>query len=102
MNTENCALVTGIANPVPFIEHLTNKGFKLPHLKFPDHHGFKDKELDELDRYKSILTTEKDFMRLKDSKLKKKLYYLPIKTVIINEAEEFEACIKNYVNKKEV
>ncbi|MFV8224838.1 tetraacyldisaccharide 4'-kinase [Christiangramia aquimixticola] len=102
MKQENYAIVTGIANPAPFIDHLKKAGLELPHLKFPDHHIFTENELSQLDKYEGILTTEKDFMRLKDSRLKGKLYYLPIKTEIIDNAEQFDSAIKDYVNKNEV
>ncbi len=56
-------VVTGIANPNPFIEHLQQRGIKVNHLKFSDHHRFTASELASLDKEKLILTTEKDYVR---------------------------------------
>ena len=93
-------LVTGIANPDPLISYLKAKKIGFQHLKFPDHHCFSDKELQDLNSYDHILTTEKDYMRLKNTRLREKLYYLPIRTELIDRADEFEQAIKTFVNKK--
>ena len=94
INFENFVLVTGIAKPKPLIEYLNNAGIILPHKKFPDHHNFSEKEIQELSKFFKILTTEKDYMRLKDSFPKEKLYYLPIQTKILQNAEGFNALLK--------
>lgn len=72
---ENVLLVTGIANPTPLIQHL-EKQTKITHLKFSDHHNFTASDIQQIhekfDIFASqnalILTTEKDFMRLKGFK----------------------------------
>ena len=80
-------LVTGIANPKPLIEFLRKEGLNFEIKSFPDHHNFSTLELEKLEKYKLILTTEKDFMRLQSLSVKTEIYYLPIKTVILNDAE---------------
>lgn len=71
-------LVTGIANSKPLIDHLKEKHKTFEHLKFPDHHNFTEKEIDNLNSLdKPILTTEKDFTRL-DRKIQNKMFYIPI------------------------
>ncbi|RRQ47772.1 tetraacyldisaccharide 4'-kinase [Maribacter algicola] len=58
-------LVTGIANPAPLILHLKSQGFTFEHLAFKDHHFFTQKEIGFLSKKELIVTTEKDYMRLK-------------------------------------
>lgn len=82
-------LVTGIANPKPLVEFLTSEGYNFKHKKFPDHHNFSEAEISALKREEIILTTEKDFMRLKEPLGKFAMYYLPIKTKILNRQEGF-------------
>ncbi len=82
-------LVTGIANPQPFLDFLRSKNFHFEHLKYPDHHYFSDMELDVLSKKEIILTTEKDFMRLQHRLMKHALFYLPIVPIILREQEEF-------------
>lgn len=69
---ENCILLTGIANPLPLFEHLKNEYTEVKQLSFPDHHFFKEKDLQKLlvlknanvENKQLIITTEKDFVRL--------------------------------------
>ncbi|MDX1762091.1 MAG: tetraacyldisaccharide 4'-kinase [Christiangramia sp.] len=94
-------LVTGIANPAPLIQHLKRKGIDLKHYKFPDHHSFSDNEINLLNKEKKILTTEKDFMRLKDKLPAEKIYYLPIEVHFLNNGEKrFQQKIEDFLNKK--
>tara|TARA_R110002072_G_scaffold124085_1_gene259512 strand:+ start:29280 stop:30293 length:1014 start_codon:yes stop_codon:yes gene_type:complete len=82
-------LVTGIANPKPLVNFLDRNHFSFEHLKFGDHHDFSNSEIEKLKKKEIILTTEKDFMRLQPKLGKYALYYLPIKTHILNEQEGF-------------
>ena len=47
---------------------------------------------------KLIITTEKDYVRLKNYQLKS-LFYLPIKTRFISEGNNFDKTILDYVGK---
>lgn len=58
-------LVTGIANPLPLLTYLKKEGIVFDHMKFDDHHFFTKKELTILKEKDCILTTEKDYVRLK-------------------------------------
>jgi len=95
-------LVTGIANPEPLKEYLSSKSIKYKHIKFPDHHDFSKIDVDKIKKAfkeitsdkKLILTTEKDFVRLKDSL---EICYLKIKTSFINGQSDFDTIVKNYV-----
>ncbi len=59
-------LVTGIADPGPLVSFLTERGISFEHLSFKDHHSFTANEVSMLNDKENILTTEKDYMRLKD------------------------------------
>lgn len=91
-------IITGIAKPFPFISYLKKENDLV--LEFPDHHNFTDKEINkikELANTKAIITTEKDFMRLKGRLSKEQLFYLPIKSEILNNAQALDSIILNYV-----
>ena len=90
-------VVSGIANPKQFIDFLNENELIFQHLDFPDHHSFTHKEIQTLERSKYILTTEKDYVRLKQfDSLKEKVFYLPIEFKI-DKAKEFEEIIRNFV-----
>lgn len=99
-------LITGIANPKPLVKHLSKFTTRFKHLKFKDHHNFTEadiktisQEYQKMGEYKLILTTEKDFVRLKNfDYLRDLIYYWPI-NVIIDEKEEFNQMILDYVTK---
>lgn len=99
-------LITGIANPKPLLEHLSKFSNRVKHLKFRDHHNFTDSDIKniiseykKLGEYKLILTTEKDYVRLKTfDYLREHIYYWPI-NVIIDRKEEFDRCILDYISK---
>nr|WP_321222160.1 tetraacyldisaccharide 4'-kinase [uncultured Psychroserpens sp.] len=92
------SLVTGIANPQPLVDYLTFKSINFEHLRYSDHHVFTNAEIDELKQKEFILTTEKDFVRLKDDfrSQTSKLWYLPI-SFKINDESEFDTQILSFV-----
>jgi len=100
----NVLLVTGIANANPLIKFLKNKEIQLKHLKYADHYNFSksDKrniifEFDKIHANKKIiLTTEKDYVR-GFSNINKSIYYLPIRTEFLENGEDFNKLILNYV-----
>ena len=82
-------LVTGIAKPQPLVDFLNAQGFDFEHLRFPDHHRFSDADIKKIESKDLVLTSEKDFVRLKDRTEKFALYYLPIGLQVLNEQEPF-------------
>ncbi|WP_461534079.1 tetraacyldisaccharide 4'-kinase [Sinomicrobium sp.] len=94
------SLVTGIANPVPLLEFLTEGGYDFEHLEYPDHHNFSKRELQNLAEKELILTTEKDFMRLEGHL--NNLFYIGIRTEFLFGAQrEFDHLIADYVERGE-
>lgn len=90
-------LVTGIANSKPLVKFLKDRSLKFEHLNFKDHHEFSQQDISELNKKELIITTEKDFMRLKQHEsLTDKLFYLPIE-VVIDDDLKFNKLIGNFV-----
>lgn len=92
-------LLAGIAKPKPFFEYLqTGKDVE---MKFKDHHHFTDEEIERIQTLannKIIVTTEKDYVRLKDKQINK-LYYLPMESKFVLKGDDFDNQILNYVRK---
>jgi len=93
-------VVTGIANPRPLLKYLRKNEIAFNHLNFPDHHNFTDKEIKKLQSLSEIITTEKDYMRLKDRLPADKLFYLPIQVHILKNREQFNSQVLSFINKK--
>lgn len=94
------ALLTGIAKPLPLHAHL-QKRFKISqHFSYGDHHTFRESEIREVDNYLrsrnlALLTTEKDFARLRKwfhILDKQQVYAVPVATQF--EAQEKAAFLK--------
>lgn len=96
-NTDK-VLLAGIAKPKPFFDYLKGKNNEL--LEFPDHHHFTKKDINEINNKAKntlIITTEKDFVRLKSHHLRAPLFYLPIKSSFVSDSGNFDNTILNYV-----
>ncbi len=89
-------LVTGIANAAPLVQYLRSLGHKFEHLEFPDHHEFSKQELDKISSKSIVLTTEKDFSRLKTLN-HDALYYLPI-TTKMDSQDRFDHLVKEFID----
>jgi tetraacyldisaccharide 4'-kinase len=102
-------VITGIANPLPMITYLKEYAEDVYHFPFEDHHEFIPKELEDIQHYyeqlakphKIIVTTEKDFMRLKSASLQSivvqmNLYVLPVEVSFKDKEEEFNQLILKY------
>jgi len=88
-------LVTGIANPTPLISYLKKEGLVFEHLQYPDHYNFRKNDIEKLEQLEFILTTEKDFMRLKNQLSSENLFYIPIEIEILNNANSFKKLIND-------
>ncbi|MXV38476.1 tetraacyldisaccharide 4'-kinase [Flavobacteriaceae bacterium Ap0902] len=102
----NVLLITGIAHAKPFINFCKIQFKQVNHLNYPDHYNFKPNDIEqigevykEMEGPKLILTTEKDYMRLKQEyAIIENLYYLPI-SVEVDDADTFNQIILDYVTK---
>ncbi|RXR29406.1 tetraacyldisaccharide 4'-kinase [Flavobacterium piscinae] len=97
LNTDKL-LVAGIAKPQPFFNHLQDGNDE--ELEFPDHHDFTESDIQTIQKKsknKPIITTEKDFVRLKGRINPAQLFYLPIQSIFLSNGENFNQQINNYV-----
>ncbi|OYQ38358.1 tetraacyldisaccharide 4'-kinase [Flavobacterium cyanobacteriorum] len=93
-------LVAGIAKPEPFFSFLKNDTDHC--LTYPDHHNFTASDIEAIinkSDNRIIITTEKDYTRLKGSLPADKLFYLPIKSSFVKDAGDFDKTILEYVGK---
>jgi tetraacyldisaccharide 4'-kinase len=91
-------LIAGIAKPAPFFAYLHSENDEK--IIYPDHHHFTENDciaIKNKAKNKLIITTEKDFVRLKDSIPSEQLFYLPIRSSFLLESENFDKTILNYV-----
>lgn len=98
INNKSKILLAGIAKPEPFFNYLRAENDEL--LAFPDHHHFSESDIliiKNKAKDKIIITTEKDFVRLKTEILAEQLYYLPIKSKFVNQQAIFDKTILDYV-----
>ena len=90
-------LVTGIAFPQRIEEFMSSNKFYFEHLCYDDHHNFSEKEIKEIAKksckFDGIITTEKDWMRLRDNNLHQKtkteIYRLQIEVKLIHSYDVF-------------
>lgn len=98
IQSTNKLLLAGIGKPEPFFAHLKNSNDQC--LTFPDHHHFSENDIQEIKnkaKNNIIITTEKDFVRLKGSLPSEQLFYLPIQSKFLSKGTAFDQKIKNYV-----
>ena len=98
---ENILAFAGIGNPENFFDLLKENNIKVKkQISFPDHYNYSKKELDKLLKISKesnlkLLTTEKDFFRIKHFNITD-INYITIKLKIINE-ELFEKELKRHL-----
>jgi tetraacyldisaccharide 4'-kinase len=94
-------LLAGIAKPKPFFTYLNADQASC--LTYPDHHDFTAKDILDIKskaENKIIVTTEKDYVRLKDSLPEEQLFYLPIQSNFLSKKAQFDQTILNFVAAK--
>ncbi len=112
LKDHNVLLLTGIASPKQMEHDLKPAVKSLTNLSFGDHHRFKGKDIDRINKTfesmpepRIIITTEKDAVRLRETdglyeKVKESMYELPIKVSFMLEQEDnFNEKIISYVRK---
>jgi len=80
-------LVTGIADAKPLVAYLMDLGINIAHLEYKDHHFFTSSEIALFNSSAFVLTTEKDYVRLKGKV--KNLFYISVKHGFMNEDKAF-------------
>lgn len=111
--TRKVLLFTGIANPQPLEDYLRSKGYEIVlHRKFGDHHAYTESEMRDLAGFYRqivreegpvrILTTQKDYSRLKDTPAfayfcSLPLSYVPVRvSFLFGGREEFDRDIRSF------
>lgn len=97
---EEKVLVAGIAKPDLFFDFLGYQNDEK--LAFPDHHDFNEDDIKKIlavANNRKIVTTEKDYVRLKGKIPNEQLYYLPIQSRLIQNETNFNTKILDYVGK---
>lgn len=104
---DKALVVTGIGNPKPFV-HRVAQSKEVAHLNFGDHHAFNSSDIKQIhqkiDTFANglcaVITTEKDYMRLKNEKLNAfshgTWFYWPIR-INMREEEKLKQYILDYV-----
>lgn len=104
-------VVTGVANPKPFLRYIRRHRVKATLRRFPDHHNFSAEDMEQIAKAyealpgqkKYILTTEKDAVRLFNSPyfphaLKPSVFYVPIKVEFIDyDGNDFTATLEKTI-----
>ncbi len=103
-------VVTGIAQPEPFVLHVRSLFGQVEHIAFADHHAFTRADIERLAGLfgsfaagpRTLVTTEKDAARLRPLIAGGPLESLPLavigmRTVILNEPERFADLIRHHV-----
>jgi tetraacyldisaccharide 4'-kinase len=83
---EKICLVTGIADPGPLLAFLEKEGISYGHLRYGDHHFFTKKELETINGKGPVLTTEKDYVRLKGKV--DDLYYIGVSHLFLGDGKQ--------------
>ena len=125
-SVRDIVVLTGIAHPEPFLNHLckdakfcisttAEKLNVVKHYAFPDHHSFTEKEIqsiynqhfDNIGEGCVLVTTEKDWMRLRSEHIINIVSLLPVFLIRVdvdflteNQRDSFNQIVKDHVRRK--
>ncbi len=100
--THQIILVSGIANSSYLQAHVSDHYQLVAHIKYEDHHAYSEEDIRSIELQAasgiSILTTEKDMVKLITERFKALLnqgnwFYLPIETIFLENGSEFDKMI---------
>jgi tetraacyldisaccharide 4'-kinase len=98
-------VVAGIANPKPMFEYIQTQHPDAELMQFADHHVFGKRDIQRIlkaaQQFACVVTTEKDYMRMKQTslvdELGDKLIVLPMRTNLGEDKEAFDRAVMLYV-----
>ena len=104
--SDKLLLVSGISNALPFEHHITQNHKVIKHFHFRDHHAYSASDIEKISRFVkqhpdvSVLTTEKDKVKLEAAEFSLRtkllpLFYLPIEVKFIKNGEDFDEIVLN-------
>lgn len=109
--TNDVILFTGIANSKPLVQYVSAHFNLIKHISYSDHYAYKSedimmlkREVEQAGKDVSLLTTEKDSVRLLYSDLRLLVeqlpfFYLPITVELLEGQATFEKMIMNRIRK---
>jgi tetraacyldisaccharide 4'-kinase len=108
---DEVALITGVSNPAPLEDYLTQSVKLVKHFKFGDHHDYSLSDVQKFVRFRSehptasLITTEKDMVKLADPEFQSlleglSLFYLPIELEFIKSGRDFDALVLNSIRRE--
>ena len=111
---DNILLFSGIANNHSLKTFVSKNYNLLNTISFPDHYSYTVNDMKKIvnnykqlsrDRPCSILTTEKDMVKLNSPEIKEQikgipLFYLPIQTIFLENGEIFDSIVLNSIQTK--
>ena len=89
-------LVTGIANDKEIVNYLSYKNIQFDKISFSDHYKYSLKDIEKIELDFSdriIITTEKDYQKIKLIDKKNKWYYLQMETYFLENEDLFKKII---------
>lgn len=103
-------LVSGISNVKPLVHYVSHNFNLVKHFDFNDHHTYSLSDLEKLVLYikanpeVSILTTEKDKVKLASKEFETQtnvlpLFYLPIEVEFIKNGQDFDEIVLNSIKR---
>ncbi|HMG92957.1 MAG TPA: tetraacyldisaccharide 4'-kinase [Chryseolinea sp.] len=107
---DQIVLLSGISNSQP-LEHYVSQNYKLKkHFNYADHHSYTNADIERLSRFMkehpsaSILTTEKDKVKLAATEFESKIqgmsiFYLPIEVEFIKNGQDFDEMVLNSIRR---
>ena len=107
--TPDIILVSGIANHNSFENYARTKFNVIKHFAYKDHHRYTKDELANIKEFLlalgkpiSILTTEKDMVRLVDLEFSEIVsglpwFYIPIESVLLKDGSEFDNLVRQAI-----
>lgn len=101
-------LVSGIANPFSLEEYVKNNFELIDHINFRDHYHYRESDMHKLvnvlkkNPETSLLTTEKDMVKMNSSTFKVftsqiSAFYLPIEVEFLKDGENFDKMVQSVV-----
>lgn len=109
--TKEVILLTGIANADPLKAYVIKNFTLVHHMEYRDHHVYTKSDLIKLEelmkKHKgqvSILTTEKDRVKLISKELREQaqllpIFYLPMEMIFIRNGKDFDVLIQDFIGR---
>jgi tetraacyldisaccharide 4'-kinase len=103
IKNKNILLVSAIGNPDAFYRTINiNEPASIKEITYPDHHYYSLSEIKKIvadsAKFDLIITTEKDFIKMREFKLPDNIYYLSV-SFVLNDSGKFRKFFRSYFKK---